>query len=243
MTDATMPAPAPQGLLARAIGMLTSPRATFERVVANPRPVGILFVSALLIALATSLPQFTERGRQAMLDSQVQQIEKFTGQPLPDEAYARMEQQSKTHFGAYLTAVSVFVTTPIITLIVAGIYFVVFNVLLGGTAAFKQTLSIVTHSSIISALGTALGAPIQYMKGAFSATGPFNFGALLPMLDEKSFLANFLAGIDLFRVWGIFVTAIGFSVLYRRKTGNIAMAIFIVYGVIVAGVAAFLSSR
>ena len=44
-----------------------------------------------MIALATSLPQFTERGRQAALDAQVQQIEKFTGQPMSDEQYARMQ--------------------------------------------------------------------------------------------------------------------------------------------------------
>jgi hypothetical protein len=241
MTEPTIPAPPAEGVLSRAIGILTAPRATYERVVANPRPIGILFVSVLLIVLATSVPQFTERGRQAILDMQVQQIEKFTGQPLPDDAYQRMEQQSHTHLGAYLAAIGVFITTPIIMLIVAGIYFLIFNVVMGGTAAFKQTLAIVTHSSIITALGTVLGAPIQYMKGSFSAMGPFSLSALLPMLDEKSFLNNFLGGIDLFRVWGIVVTAIGLSVLYRRKTANIAIALFIVYGVIVAGIAAFLS--
>lgn len=241
MTEPTNPAPPAEGLLSRAIGILTSPRATFERVVANPRPVGILFVSAVLIALATTLPQFTERGRQALLDSQVQQIEKFTGQPVTDDVYDRMEKQSQTHLGAYFGAVGVLIFTPIVSLVVAGIYFLVFNVVMGGTAAFKQTLAIVTHSSIISAIGTALAAPIQYMKGTFTATGPFNLGALLPMLDEKSFLANFLSGIDLFRAWSIIVTAIGLGVLYRRKTGSIALVLFIIYGLIVAGFAAFLS--
>jgi hypothetical protein len=241
MTESTIPAPPAEGLLARALGILTAPRATYERVVANPRPVGILFLAAVIIALATSIPQFTERGRQALLDMQVQQIEKFTKQPLPDDAYARMEQSSRTHIGAYIGAVGIFIGTPIIALVVAGVYFLVFNVGMGGTAAFKQTLSVVTHSSIITAIGVALGAPIQYMKGSFAATGPFNFGALLPMLDEKSFLANFLSGIDFFRVWSIIVTSIGLSVLYRRKSGNIAIALFIVYGVIVAGFAAFLS--
>ena len=49
MTEAVA-VPSDPGLLARAIGMLTSPRATFEKVVANPRPVGILFLVAVVIA-------------------------------------------------------------------------------------------------------------------------------------------------------------------------------------------------
>ena len=82
MTESTMPAPPDEGVLARAIGILTSPRRTFEGIVKNPRPAAILFLCVTVIALATSLPQFTERGRQAALDMQVQNTEKITGQPM-----------------------------------------------------------------------------------------------------------------------------------------------------------------
>jgi hypothetical protein len=239
MTESTMSAPPDEGVLARAIGILTSPRRTFEGVVQHPKPVVILLLTTLVIALATSLPQFTERGRQAALDMQVQQMEKFTGQPVSDEQYARMQTGMK--YGAYFTPVAIFVFTPIIVLIFSGLYFVLFNAILGGTASFKQVVGIITHSSVITALGVALGAPIMYVRGTMSSMGPFNLGALLPMLDEKSFLVQFLSFIDPFRVWGLIVTAIGFSVLYRRKAGSIATVLLILYGLIAAGVAAFLS--
>jgi hypothetical protein len=239
MTESTVPAPPDQGVLARAIGVITAPRRTFEGIVQNPRPVAILLLTTLVIALATSLPQFTERGRQAALDMQVQQVEKFTGQPVSDEQYTLMQRNMK--YGAYFAPIAIFVFTPVVVLIFTGLYFVVFNVILGGTATFKQALGILTHSSVITALGVALGAPLMYMKGTMSTMGPFNLGALLPMLDEKSYLVQFLGFIDPFRVWGIIVTAIGFSVLYRRKAGSIATVLLILYGLIAAGVAAFLS--
>lgn len=239
MTESTMPAPQDEGVLARAIGIITSPRRTFDVIVRNPRPAAILFLVAVVIALATSLPQFTERGQQAALDMQVQQIERFSGQPVTDEVYARLQTQMK--YSKYLTPVGVMIFTPIGALIFAGIYFVIFNAILGGTATFKQVMGVVAHSWVIGALGVLLGAPVQYLKGTMSTMGPFNLGVLVPMLEEKSFLVQLLSFIDPFRIWGIIVTAIGFSVLYKRKSGSIAIALLIVYLVIACGYAAFAS--
>ncbi len=117
----------------------------------------------------------------------------------------------------------------------------IFNAILGGTATFKQVLGIVTHSMVISALGVAVGAPVMYIKGTMSSMGPFNLAALVPMLEEKSFLVQFLGFIDPFRVWSIIVTAIGLGVLYKRKSSNIAIALLVVYALIAGGVAAFFS--
>jgi hypothetical protein len=71
--------------------------------------------------------------------------------------------------------------------------------------------------------------------------GPFNLGALVPMLDEKSFLVQFLSFIDPFRVWSIIVTSIGLGVLYKRKSGNIATTLLIIYAIFACGYAAFAS--
>ena len=53
-----VPPPAPaKGLIARAIGIITSPRSTYEDVVRSPRPFGILLLvvgatAVMLVALA-----------------------------------------------------------------------------------------------------------------------------------------------------------------------------------------------
>lgn len=241
MTETTTSTPPAEGLLARAVGMFTAPRKTFEGVIQTPRPAGMLFLVVVIMALATAGPQFTDRGRQAALDMQVQQIEKFTGQPVTDEVYAQMQTRSK--YSAYFTIVGVFIGTPIFVLIIGAIYWFIFNVVMGGTAMFKQVLAVVTHSMVVGTVGAVLGAPIQYLKGTMSSQGPFTLAALVPMLDEKSFLVNFLGFINPFTVWGIIVTAIGLGVLYKRKTTPIATTVLIIYGVIAAGVATFLSTR
>jgi hypothetical protein len=231
---AAVPAQPSPGLFARAIGMITSPRATYEQIVKNPKPVGILFLVALVIAIAAALPQSTETGRQAALDQQVKQTERFTGRPVNDQQYARMESMSK--YGPVFALVGAFVTLPIFSLIFAGIFFVAFNVVLGGTASFKQVLAVVTHSQVIGALGALLGAPIQMLKGTVTMSGPFNLGALAPFLEEGSKPATFLGMISVFMIWGTIVNAIGLGVLYRRNSRTIAIVLlalwFLFFGVI-----------
>ena len=97
MTDIDDCPPSPaQGLLARLIGIITSPRGDVRGRRAQPAPGRHpARWSRLVIALASSAPQFTDRGRQAALDLQVQQTEKFTGQPISDEQYAQMEKMSQ----------------------------------------------------------------------------------------------------------------------------------------------------
>ena len=240
MPEPVVAAPEPGlSLLSRAIGMFTSPKATFEKIVANPKPAGILFVAALVIALAAASPQFTEAGRQAALDMQVKQTEQWSGKQVTDQQYAQMEQWSK--YGAIVGVVGTFIFMPVVSLIFAGLYFVAFNAIMGGTASFKQVLAVVTHSQVIGALGAVAGAPIQLMRGTISMAGPFNLGALVPMLDESSTIARVLGSISVFTLWGLVVTGIGLGVLYRRKGGSIGIVLIAIYLLIVFGVIALFS--
>ncbi|HYN08130.1 MAG TPA: YIP1 family protein [Vicinamibacterales bacterium] len=232
-----VPPPAPaKGLIARATGIILSPRATFEDVVRAPRAVGILFLCCLVIGISAAAPQFTERGRQAALDMQVQQTERMMGRPLTDEMYQGLEGRS--HYGGYFAIIGVFVGMPIWSLLLAAVFWAIFNALLGGTATFKQVLAVVTHSQVIGALGAAISAPIQLVQGTVSVGGPFNLGALVPMLAETSFVARFLGTVSVFTLWGLFVLAIGLAVLYKRKTTNIAIALIAVYALITAAIIA-----
>jgi hypothetical protein len=227
MTEAGSSGPRPLGLLQRAIGVITAPRATFESIVAHPRPFGILFIIALVIGLASGLPQMTESGRQAVLDAQIRSTEQWTGQPVSAEQISRMEQFSR--YNGPIAIVSTFVFLPVVSLLLTAVYWALFNAILGGTASFKQVLAVVTHSQVIGALGAVIGVPIQIMQGTMSMGGPFNLGALAPMLEEGSGLANFLGAISVFSIWGVFVTAIGLAVLYRRKTSTIFIALLAVF--------------
>jgi hypothetical protein len=234
MTDPEPQTVTDKGVLARAIGIVFSPGETFAEVVRNPRPAGILLLVCIVIALATGLPQFTQRGRQMSLDMQVSNMEKFTGQAVTPEVYAQMEQRAS--FGAYIAMGSIFVALPVITLFFTALYWAVFNTILGGTASFKQVLGLLAHSQVIGALGAAVSAPVQYFQDVQTATGPFNLGALLPMLEPGSFPANFLGAISFFMLWQLVVSAIGLAVLYRRRATTIAVSLIVLY---IAAVAIF----
>lgn len=240
MPDSVATAPSGKGVFSRAIGIIFSPGATYREALQVPRPAGILLLCCLVIALATGLPQFTEHGRQAMLDSQVQGIERFTGQTVTPEMYAQMERQAM--YGGYITFGWVFVMMPVASLIVTALLWVVFNALMGGTATFKSVLTVVTHSQVIGALGAVVAAPIQYLQGIQNIAGPFNLGALLPMLEPGSFFANFLGAVSVFVLWQLTVCGIGLAVLYKRTVGGVTLGLMAVYLVLMAVIAGLISS-
>lgn len=244
MTD-TSPAPvqAP-GLLSRAIGVFFSPKATFEQLLPRPKVLGAILVTGMLIGLAQGLPRLTEKGLQAALDAQAQQTERFSGRPVTDEQYATMRRIAP--YQTYGTIIVTPVIGGVFVVFFAGIYFVVFNVVLGGTATFKQVVAVVSHSSFITALGYIAGAAVQYVQGTVNPFGPFNLGVLFPMLDENTFLARLLGFINIFSIWATIVTAIGFSVLYRRKTSRIAIGLFaltLIFAAVGATVIGMFSNR
>jgi hypothetical protein len=216
--------------------MITSPKETFQSVVAHPHWFGILAITTLIVAACTAAPMFTEAGREAALDKQVSQMESF-GVQVNDQMYDRM--QANLRMAPYTTAGSIIVLTPIIALILTGILFAVFNAVLGGEATFKQLFTVWAHAGVISALGQLFTAPLNLARGAVgSAT---NLGVLLPMLDEGSFLGRLFGMVDLFVIWSLIVLAIGLGVLYRRKTQPIVLGFFGVYAVIAVVIAAVMS--
>jgi hypothetical protein len=99
----------------------------------------------------------------------------------------------------------------------------------------------IVHAAPVTIVGALFTTPLMYFRGSF--TGVTNLGVFLPMLDEASFLSKLLGSIDLLRVWWVLVLAIGLGVLYKRKTGPIATALFVVYGIVAVIIAAFTAGR
>jgi hypothetical protein len=216
MTDPAPVQAPPLGLLQRMIGMITAPKATYESVVAHPRPFGVLFVCALIIGITATVPQFTEPARLATLDMQIKSMERF-GVTATPEVIEKMEAQSRNPVTRAMGAIAPLIMFPILALMLSGLFWVFFNAILGGVATFKQVLAVTAHSYVITALATTLALPILLYKFSMSMGGPFNLGALVPMLDETSTLARLLSSISVFSIWGWIVVAIGLGVLYRRS--------------------------
>src|SRR5712692_8014031 len=127
MTETPPPAKAPS-LLSRVIGVIVSPKATFQKIIAAPTVLGVILLAGLAVGLSQGLPRLSESGKQAALDAQVKQTERFTGQPVTEEQYARMQRFAP--IGAYVTMVMSPLFIGIFVLLFGGLYFVIFNVIL-----------------------------------------------------------------------------------------------------------------
>ncbi len=243
MAEATVAVgqPAAQGLFARAIGIIVSPRDTYEKLVAQPRVLGALLLVAIAGAVLVGGFLMTDVGRRAWLDQAVTSSERWTGQPMSDQQYAQMEKMSSSGIAAYLAIGQMLIGTPLMLLVLAGILFAVFNAVMGGTATFKQLYSVIVHSTFVWVVGWIFVLPMNYFRETMAS--PTNLSVLFPMLDEGTFLNRLLGSVDVFMLWWVFVLAIGVGVLYRRRTQPILLSFLSIYAVIAIAVAAYLSSR
>ena len=94
----------------------------------------------------------------------------------------------------------------------------------------------VAHSGVVLAVLALFTTPLAYARESLS--GATNLAVFAPFLDESSFAARLLGSIDLFVIWWIVSLAIGFGVLYRKRTGPIATTMFAVYAAIAVIIAA-----
>jgi Yip1 domain len=222
--------------LARFVGIITAPKATFESVVAHPTWLGMLVLTTLMIAIGVSLPLTTEGGQQSQLDQQVRFMEGF-GVQIGDQQYAAMQQGLR--YAAIQSFIGTMVAGPIISVIFTGILFGVF-VVMGGQATFKQLFSVYVHAGAVIAASQLFLGPLNYFRQ--SMTSATNLAVVLPMIDEQSFLGRLFGMIDLFWIWWLMVLAIGLGVVYRRRTQPIAIGLFGLYIAIIVVLAAVMNA-
>jgi hypothetical protein len=232
---AASPAAPPMNLLQRAIGVIFSPRETYTAVAARPRWFGVLMIALLIMSGAQFALLSTDVGKQLALDQQVGTLETF-GQTVSDEQYAQMERGMEN--ARYISPVFTLIFTPLFMALTAGILHVIFGLMGGGNGTYRQVYAISAHSAIISSLQLVFTTIMTIASGRPAGA---NLGVFVPMLEETTFLVRFLQTIDVFYVWSTLSTAIGLAVLYRRRTGPIAMVLFGIY-LVIALIVAFVRS-
>lgn len=239
MAEAAVAAPVADakgpGLFARLIGVIFSPRATYQAVVARPRVLGAFVITIAIMALTEGAFFSTPVMQEVLMDQQVKTLESF-GVNISDQMYDRLEQGIGR--AAYTTPLSLAIGIPIVAAICAAIILGIWGMLMGGAGTFKQVYAILAHSGAILVLAILFTMPLSYATHRLAGA---NLGVFAPMLEETTFLARFLGAIDLFYVWWSINVAIGVGVLFKRKTGGIA-ATFVGMYVLVALVLALVRS-
>src|SRR5262249_51920680 len=94
-------APAPLGLLSRLIGVIASPKAPFESIVAPPRWLGMLLLVCVSVSVLVGGFLLTPVGQDAWLQTAT------AGRTVTDQQYAGMQRVAP--FLGYLAVVQMFV--------------------------------------------------------------------------------------------------------------------------------------
>lgn len=223
----------PKNLVSRIVGVVTTPRSTYADVAAHPRWFGIFAIVVIVSAASVGLFMWTQVGREALLDQQVRTLESI-GRTLSDAQYQQME--ARLPLIAMMAAASQAIVLPVIGLLIAAVAMAVFN-LMGGDGTLRQTFAIVAHSGVLIALQHIFVLPLDYARQSLSS--PTTLAVFFPFLEDDTFIGRLLGSVDLFMVWWIVSAAIGFGVLYRRRTAPIATTMLLLYvaiGVVIAGI-------
>ncbi|HEY3043149.1 MAG TPA: YIP1 family protein [Vicinamibacterales bacterium] len=233
-TLSSQPPSAPaRGLAVRVFGVLTSPRATYADIAARPRWLGALIVVLVMTIVPSSWLLSTEVGQRAVIDQQLQTLEAF-GRTVNDQQLQQMERMAP--YSVYFAAAGQIISLPLVSLVIAGIAFAIFNGALGANATFRQVFAVVAFSGVVMGLRALFSTPLNYARESLSS--PTSLTAVLPFFEDNTFAARLLGSIDLFLIWWIVSLAIGLGVLYKRRTAPIATTFLVVYGAIALTIAA-----
>ena len=247
MTETIVPdaaTAARKGVLARFLGVLTSPRSTYADIAQRPAWLWMFLLVVVITAALGGWMSSTAVGRSAAFEKAKEgmQMAASLGARIPEARIDAIREQmmATPDWRMYLNAfIGTLIFVPITCAVIAGILLGVFNAVLGGDARFKQVFAVVMFSQAVGVVRTIFTTPLNYALGSLS--NPATFAALLPMLDDKSLIKAILGSIDFFTLWWLMSLAIGLGVLYKRPTRGIAISLISIYVVLAVTIATVIS--
>ena len=226
-TPAPEQAPLSEG--ARIVNTFIAPTKTFADLRGNAAWWGpfllMLTVSTLFVYTAGQ-----KIGFRKIMENQMQAQPKQQArlEQLPSD-----EREEQLQRGAKVTQVISYVfpaITLIIWLIIAGVLFATFKFAAGADVPFKVSLAIVIYAALPLML-KSLVAMLSVMAGMspdkFSFQNPIasNPGYFMNPADNV-LLYSVASGIDVFMIWTLVLTAIGFTCVSKVKRGTAYSVVF-----------------
>ncbi|HKN24034.1 MAG TPA: YIP1 family protein [Candidatus Acidoferrum sp.] len=223
MATEPMPAPAPVvepeakiSPFGRIIGVLFSPKSTFEDIARKPSWILPVVISTILGIVATVSLNQRMNWRQYLSE----QFEKNpqTAQLSPDQKEKQLDISVKVT--TYVVYVAGILGSILFAVIVAGVMMLAYNLLAGAHATFSQSLAIVSHTLMVGLVSTPIFLLVVFLrdKGSIDPNNPVatNLGAFLPEESAK-WLMTLCKSIDIFTIWTLVLIAIGFATLNPKK--------------------------
>ena len=225
----------------RVVGTFFSPGPTFRSIAARPTfllPL-ILWTACSLLITALILPRLD-------VEKMIRQTLEKRGQTVPED---RIQSIVSTQRKVIQITTVVFgaLTPTLISLLVALVYWASFKAF-GWDFTYRQGLGATTHSFLPGVLGALLLVPVILQRQTLDPRG---MGELLQsnlgfLVDKSSsaMLHSLLQSIDVFSLWSLVLLTIGLSAaarVSRKAAGGVVFAIWFIYVLGKAGVAALTS--
>jgi len=212
----------PPPFFSRVVGVFFSPGELFEKLRDNPVWFWTLFLSGMVITATMAV--LPAEAWDQMLQAQAAQ----SGQEMPEQMGTIIRIS-----GTAFALIGIFIWT----FILSGLAMILFTFFMGGDGTYKQFLSVVSHSSLIGALGAMVTTPLKIIKLDPQLT--LNLGTFVPFMEE-GFLFRFLTYMDLFGLWSFAILAVGITKIDpRRSFGGTFGILFGIWVVVSLGIAYF----
>lgn len=219
MATTSMPAPgsaAPVSPIGRILGVLFSPKNTFEDIVRRPTWVlPIIVLTILSLAVSTVINQ-----RINWREYVSQQIEKSPSAAnlSPEQKEQRIEAGAK--FSPPFTYAVGLLGPIIFVLVIALVMWGGYNLLGGANTTYGTSMAITSYAFLTSLVSSPLLILILYLKpfGTVDLENPIaaNVAAFLPD-DAPKWMVALGKSIDIFALWTLVLLAIGFACTNTRK--------------------------
>ena len=246
-SPAPAPEPAPLSEGSRILNTFIAPSKTFSDLRRDaswwaPWLIGAVIVLLFFVVVGQKI------GYRRIVETQIQASPKATERMdklSPADREKAMEQQAKgTQYFTYASPL----VGLLITLIIATVLFATFTFGAGADVKFKTAFAIVMYAGLPGAVKYLL-AILSVVAGmspdSFSLQNPVatNPGYFMNPADS-AFLFSLASSVDLFLIWTLVLTAIGFTCVSKVKTGTAYAIVFgwwVVFSLAGAGIAAAFS--
>lgn len=210
--------------LARIFNVFFEPRKVFESLKAKPKWL-VPFIIVCLLGMG-----FYYFAYPIIMSDQMNRIE--ANEKISDAQKEMIKERiGQAEHPPIIQLVFQPVAVVFLFLILSGIIFFVFNVLMGGDSSFKRVLSVVSHSCLIGIPASIVHFPLVFIKRTVDIHTSL---AILLSTDLKgNFIYRFLDGFDIFTFWQVMVLSLGLSVMYNFSFKKSFIPILIMWIVLI----------
>jgi cytochrome b subunit of formate dehydrogenase len=228
---------------ARFIDTFVSPSKTFSDINRSAR----WWVPFLLVLIVTAVAQFMvvrQVGAERLVENQFSRMPKVMEkieQSGPEKRDEFMAKQAESTKRSWITAP---IGPAVILLLTGLVLWGSYNFGAGQRLTFSQTMAVVSYASLPGIIKSLLMILTAFlMPDSYNPLNPVatNIGYLLE--SGGTFSRVFLAFVDVFSIWTLYLSALGFTCISKVKMGTSAAIVFgwyLLFALAVGGVLSLL---